>query len=302
MKKAFLLITVLLISVFLSVSCELIETKPSKGTLHVVAIGDNFTGRSDVRQLSSCENDADAVCQVFEYWGRKAGMKTDIRNCSGTYFQGFKNALLEVSGIAQDNDLTVIFVSTHGTNDIEHPVSYASSNADGEGFILEQEGTADLIKISRSEILSYSLGIKGKVLFLADFCYSGSFIHQDNFTYNSANYTDSSPLRLFFDSIPATDSNKVFMLTSSTYYELSWAGSPLSAYTNSLLGALGLVSYNPSTDKATISSSAPVLKNNRIILSDVYKYIYEQTSNSRNSSSQVPQMNTGANDLILFSL
>lgn len=304
MKKAFLFASVLLVCILFFVSCELTGTAPSKGTLHVVAMGDNFTGTS--KQLSSCENDAEAVCQVFEYWGNKAGMNTDIHNCShnvsGTYSGGFKNTLMEVCSSAQDNDLTVIFVSTHGTNDITKPVSYSSSNADDAEFILEKEGTTDFEHFPRTYLEEVANLTRGKVLILSDFCYSGSTIAQDNFTYNKYNYTDSSGLQLLFDSTPATDSNKVFTLASSTYYELSWAGSPLSMFTNCLLKALGLVKYNTSTSTATVSSDAPVLKNNRIILSDVYRYIYENTYKQGASNSQTPQMNTGSSDLILFSL
>ena len=297
MKKAFLFTSVLLACVLLFVSCELTGTAPSKGTLHVVAMGDNFTGRSDIKSLSSCENDAEAVCQVFDYWGKKAGMETDIHNCSGTYCEGFDNTLDEVCNSARDNDLTVIFISTHGSNEIKRPVPYSSSNTDNAFFVLEKQRTTELAYIYDSELMEVAQATRGKVLILADFCYSGAVIPQDNFTYNRLNYTDSGPLTLFFDSTPATDSNKVFILASSTYYEQSWAGFPLSAFTNCLLRSMGLVSYNASTDTATVSSDAPVLKHDRIILSDVYNYVYKQTS-----PSQTPQMNTGASDLILFSL
>ena len=296
-KTGFILIALIAL---LLVSCELTGTAPSKGTLHVVAIGDNFTGRTDINPLLSCENDATAVCNVFDYWGNKAGMETDIRNCNGTYFNGFGAELLNVADTAKENDLTVIFVSTHGDNSFDFPIPYSVSNSDEAIFVLEyMDETEGLIVVylPQSYLEDVADMIPGKVLIIADFCYSGALVHQDNFTYNNDNFTGSSPLKLFFGSSTATDSNKVFCLTASSYYQKAQSGFTLSVFTLYLLESLGLSGFNPDTGEVTISSSVPALKGKKIILSDIYRYIYESTARV-----QVPQMNTGASDLILFSL
>jgi hypothetical protein len=300
MKKVSLFV-LLLTAALLLISCELTGTAPSKGTLHVVAIGDNFTTRPEgINPLFSCENDATAVCQVFEYWGKMAGMKTDIHNCNGLYLSGFEAELAKVITSASDDDLTVIFISTHGGNVYEDPALYSDYNNLGAFFVLEQkDGNVITVQpyIAQSSLQEVANSIRGKVLVIADFCNSGALVPQNYFTYNSANFTGSSPLSLFFDSTPATDSNRVFYLTACTYYELARAGATLSMFTNHLLSSMGMTSFNPTTGKAIVSSDAPVFRNNRIILSDIYTYIFERTA-----TIQVPQMNTGANDLVLFSL
>jgi len=295
MKKLSVYVLVL-IAALLLVSCELTGTAPSKGTLHVVAIGDNFTNHPGVNPLLSCENDATAACQVFEFWGKMSGMKTDIHNCNGNYFQGFELELDKVINSSANNDLTILFLSSHGNNQVQYIVPYSSSNSDNEGVILET-GPTDLRLLTREYFNSVADLIKGKVLIIADSCFSGAMIQQDYFTYNSENYTGSGSLRLFFDSTPATDSNRVFFLSASTYYQEAQAGYPLSMFTRVLLSSLGLTAFDSVTGEATVTSAAPVLKGKKIILSDILRYVYERTANV-----QVPQMNTGANDLILFSL
>ena len=313
MKKSFLFASVLLACVLLFVSCELIETPPSRGTLHVVAIGNNFEEVSGIKrvvkykgknytlsEIDSCRNDADAVCQVLEYSGKKSGMETDIVNLSDGYISDFINALDSVVLTAGSEDLTVIYVSTHGSSPYNTEHSYSESNSDDSYFVLERSSIdVECGYIELSTLEEYTEKISGTVLILADFCHSGSLIPQDNFTYNSDNYTGSGPLELLFSSTPATDSNKVFALSASSYYQLSYTGElfdlPLSLFTWYFLKALGMSSYDTSTHKVSISDP-PVLKHDRIILSEIYRYIYEETS-----VFQVPQMNTGASDLILFS-
>lgn len=314
MKKAFLFTSVLLVCILFFVSCELTGTAPSKGTLHVVAIGNNFEKVSNqprkvtykdveytLNEIDSCRNDADAVCQVLEYLGNKSGMNTDVVNLSEKYLADFEAALDSVVLGAGPDDLTVIFVSTHGGNPYNAKLPYSESNSDNSFFALEKNNTeVECGYMECSTLKEYAQEISGTVLILADFCHSGSLIAQDNFTYNKYNYTDSNGLQLLFDSTPATDSNKMFVLSASSYYQNSYTGKPfdlpLSLFTWYFLKALGMSGYNTSTHKVSISDS-PVLKHDRIILSDIYCYVYKATS-----SSQTPQMNTGANDLILFSL
>jgi len=303
MKKVSVFVLIV-ISVLLLVSCELSGTAPSKGTLHVVAMGDNFNHIPTLR-LTTCENDATAVCQVFEYWGKKAGMKTDIHNCNRTCVQGLISALDEVYGVATEDDLTVIFLSTHGDNQITDPVPYSESNTDKAVFVLENPKEDDQgyepWAFHMDELETVAEAIPGKVLVIADLCFSGAFIHQDNYTYNNKNFTDSSAIKLFLDGTPATDSNKNFYLTACTYYDIAMPGDnygiPLSLFTWYLLKSLGMVGFETSRQKVAISEDVPVLKNDMIILSDIHNYIYTATS-----SIQTPQMNTGVQDLILFNL
>ena len=300
MKRLALILSVLLTACLLFVSCELVTEKPSKGMLYVVAIGDNFNGSP--KYIRSCENDAEALCQVFDYLGKKAGMETSIYNCSSGGIFSFDAALTEVRSKATDNDLTVIFVSTHGGNIYTKPVSYLDYDDSSAEYILE-DTDKNVWHIKNSLFMNYISYIKGKVLFLADFCYSGSLIPQDNVTYNKANFSGASALSLLFDGTPAEGSNRVFALSASTYYEESYAGDLLSTFTKHLLQGLGLDNYNPSTKQITMGSSIPVASGGRIILSDIYKYIYKRSTNPaiEGNYTQTPQMNTGANDLILFS-
>jgi len=310
MKKA-LVYVFALIAALLLVSCELTGTAPEKGSLHVVAIGNNFEKvleyskyvyydnvKYNLGEIPSCRDDANAVCQVLEYWGKKSGMNLDIHNLSDGYYSSFESSLNIVKNNAGPNDLTVIFVSTHGGNDIERCVNYSQAVSNNSFFVLEKSSSdLDCAYKKTSELMEYVNEIPGKVLILGDFCYSGSLISQDNFTYNSANYTDSGSLDLFFSNVPAKDSNKIFVLSSSAYYELSNTGDPLSRCTWYLLKSLGMNNYNKNTGKVSISPDTSVMKNGKIILSDIYSYVYRYTSRT-----QVPQMNTGANDLILFNL
>ena len=302
MKKFALILSVFLTACLLFVSCELVSEKPAKGKLYVVAIGDNFVNQPGFNPIKSCENDADALCQVFDYLGKKAGMETVIFNCSAGRFEAFEAALAEVRSKATDNDMTVIFVSTHGSNTIKNTVSY-STETDAKALFYLEKTDGSVMGVYDAGLKNYCSYIKGKVLILADFCFSGSLVAQDYFTYNSANYSGSNALSLLFDGTPATGSNRVFALCASTYYEYSWANYPLSIFTKYLLRGLGMSNYNPSTKQITMSSGIPVANGGRIILSDLYKYVYNNSTSSslEGSHTQTPQMNTGANDLILFS-
>ena len=304
-KKILLIVSVLITACICLVSCELVSPQPSKGTLHVVSIGDNFENQSEYTTLYYCENDADAICQVFDYLGKKAGMETDIHDCTEGRLEGFIATLEEVRLNTSDDDLTVIFISTHGSNTVRRRASYYDDIDDNAYFYLEK--TDDSVgKVSDSELVEYAHRFKGKVLILADFCYSGSLVTQDNFTYNRANYSGSSALSILFDRAPATGSDKVFAFSASTYYEASYSpfsDYPFSEFTKYFLKGLGLARYYPDNKSIVMSSEIPVLRNKKIILSDIYRYVYKITTNSSvvGGHTQTPQINTGATDLILFS-
>lgn len=298
-------VLLVVLSIVVLASCELGYNNTARGRLNVVAIGNDFK-KPDQRkvvvdgkeytfaELHSCENDANAVCDVFEALALRAGMETNIVRLPDRYKAQFVSALENLAQSASDNDLTVIFVSTHGKNFFDSPASYSEDIAQKAFFILEESESSTTFMRSR-KLMEYAERIPGTVLVVGDFCYSGSLIEQDNFTYNSDNYKGSSSLSLLFGGGETGLSSRVFVLTASSYYEVSYAGNPLSRFTGHFLNALGLVSYS-STSGETVISGAPAEHNGRILLSDVYGYVYEKTR-----QTQQTQMSTGAFDLVLFS-
>lgn len=292
MKKLILLM--LLVLSLVLVSCD--NSVSDKGKLHIVSMGDNFEGVPSY-QLKSCENDARATVEVLEKRALEAGItviKQEFIGITDATSDNLTNALNTVKNSASSNDLTVIFLSTHGHNDIKKKVNYSGSNSENAYFLLGDGSDRmyfdDLMKAANS--------ITGTVLILADLCYSGAFIEQNNITFNIDNYSGTDPVRILFSDGVVRESSKVFVLSASTYFQLSYAGgdNELSVFTNYMLKALGMSYFD--AEGVHYASSIPAKKGNRILLSDIYAQIYKESR--KDSANQVVQMSSGTNDLVLF--
>lgn len=300
MKKTAVILTALVL-VLVLVSCN--DSVSDKGRLHILSIGDNFTGTS--MKLDSCENDAKAVVEVFTKRAVESGMtlgitKTllgvaDTSDTEGATSVNIFGALDDLIAGASSNDITVIFLSTHGSNEVKWKVDYSESNNQGACFLTDN-GTKG---IYFNTLLQYADKIPGTVLILADLCYSGALIEQNNVTYNVNNYTGSNPVSILFSDAAVRESSKVFVLAACTYFQLSYAGeeNELSVFTGYMLKALGMSYYD--AEGVHYASSIPAKKGNNILLSDIYGCIYKESKN--NDESQVVQMSAGTNDLVLFS-
>ncbi len=303
MKKSLtILLTVLLVSLVL-VSCD--NSVSSKGKINIISVGDNFTGNTEsINVLKTCENDANAVKEVFEKRATEAGYSVSstvfIGSSTGTdnaTVANLKSAISDLKTGAASNDISVIYVSTHGSNDITKKVDYSTSNDKNGYFILETKTATG--QYAFSDFLSDVNEIPGTVLIIADLCYSGALIEQNNVTYNVNNYTGTDPVRILFSDGTVKESSKTFVLAASTYFQESQAGSTvndLSVMTDYLLKALGMSNYNAGVNYA---SSIPAKKSNKILLSDVYGYVYKESK--KDNKAQIVQMSSGTNDLVLFS-
>ena len=310
MRKFLFLISAAFILLFFS-SCDVIGVKPKKGVMHVVTIGNNFPVYIDgetayfhhvtykdknykLSPLTSCINDANAISLVFEKYAKDTNTEVDIYNLAGRYIDDFHETLNNLKTKAKPEDLTVIFISTHGNNAVKEKVSYDQESTVDAFFVLQDSEYIDSKPIEYSEFLNTLKQIPGTILVLADFCYSGALISQTNYTYNVENYYGSDPIALLFSSKEINDSSKIFELCSSNYCEESYGDFKLSVYTKALLAALGVSDYTPST-KDVEYTSIPTLLNNRIYLSEIYRYVYEKTHKKQN-----PQINAGVQDLVVF--
>ena len=301
MKKTAVILTALVL-VLVLVSCN--DSVSDKGRLHILSMGDNFKGIEKL-ELDSCENDAKAVVEVFTKRALESGMTlgitktllgvadtSDTKGATEVNVFGALNAL--IAG-ASSNDITVIFLSTHGSNEVIGKVNYSESNNQGAYFIIE-DGTK---RIYFNTLLQYADKIPGTVLILADLCHSGALIEQNNVTYNVNNYTGSNPVSILFSDADVRESSKVFVLAACSYFQLSYAGDEngLSVFTDYMLKALGMSHYD--AEGVHYASSIPAKKGNNILLSDIYGYIYKESK--KNDEPQVVQMSAGTNDLVLFS-
>lgn len=299
MKKSLtILLTVLLVSLVL-VSCD--NSVSTKGKIHIVAAGDNFPGSA--RPLNTCENDANATVEILTKRAGESGYtvgtsKTLLSSSTGSdksTVTNLENAISELADTASDNDISVIFLSTHGKNNIEKKVDYSQSNNEDGYFVL---GTlTDMYDFE--EFLDDVGTIKGTKLIIADLCFSGALIEQNNVTYNVNNYTGTDPVRILFSDGTVKESSKTFVLAASTYFQESQAGgvNELSVFTDYMLKALGMSKYD--SEGVHYASSIPAKKSNKILLSDIYGYVYKESK--KDNKAQIVQMSSGTNDLVLFS-
>lgn len=303
MKKTAVILTALVLAFALAlVSCD--NSVSDKGKLNILSIGDNFIPGTD-EHLDSCENDAKAAVEVLQKRALESGMTlgitetllgvADTSETKGATEVNISGALDALIAGASSNDITVIFLSTHGYNGIKGRVDYNESNNQGAYFLIEDGNRG----IYFNNLLRYADKIPGTVLILADLCYSGALIEQNNLTYNVNNYTGSNPVSILFSDAAVRESSKVFVLAACSYFQVSYAGDEngLSVFTDYMLKALGMSYYD--AEGVHYASSIPAKKGNNILLSYIYGYIYKESK--KNDESQVVQMSAGTNDLVLFS-
>jgi len=295
------LLSVLILSLAL-VSCD--SSVSDKGKLHILAMGDNF-GSGIVSTLKTCENDAVATAEILIKRATEAGVtvgeshlllgEEDTSETKGATAANFGTALNKIKDAASVNDITVIYLSTHGNNDIKKKVNYSDSNSKNTYFVLEDGSKG----ITFDDLLDFSNEIPGTILIIADLCFSGAFIEQNNVTYNVNNYSGTNPVNILFSDAKVKESSKIYVLAASSYFQESQAGSTvndLSVFTDYMLKALGMSEFDGSVHYA---SSIPSKKSNKILLSDIYGYVYKETKKA--GKAQVVQMSAGTNDLVLFS-
>ncbi len=295
MKKTAVILTALVL-VLVLVSCN--DSVSDKGRLHILSIGDNFNPGTE-EHLDSCENDAKAVVEVFTKRALESGMTLGVSRLllgtTDTTADKITEALSEINSSASSNDITIIFLSTHGYNGVKRRVDYNESNNDNACFIVGNGNEY----VPFDNLLEDANKLPGTVLILADLCFSGALIGQNNVTYNVNNYTGSNPVSILFSDAAVRESSKVFVLAACTYFQLSYAGeeNELSVFTGYMLKALGMSYYD--AEGVHYASSIPAKKGNNILLSDIYGCIYKESK--KNDESQVVQMSAGTNDLVLFS-
>ena len=284
MKKTAVILTALVL-VLVLVSCN--DSVSDKGRLHILSIGDNFNPGTK-EHLDSCENDAKAVVEVFTKRALESGMTLGVSQLllgtTDTTADKITEALSEINSSASSNDITIIFLSTHGYNGVKRRVDYNESNNDNACFIVGNGSEY----VPFDNLLEGANKLPGTVLILADLCFSGALIGQNNVTYNVNNYTGSNPVSILFSDAAVRESSKVFVLAACSYFQLSNPGNFDTKF---------LVYYD--ADGVHYASSIPAKKGNNILLSDIYGCIYKESK--KNDESQIVQMSAGTNDLVLFS-
>ena len=106
MKKTAVILTALVL-VLVLVSCN--DSVSDKGRLHILSMGDNFTGTT--MKLDSCENDAKAVVEVFTKRAVESGMTLGVSRMllgtTDTTVECIGNALSEINSSASSNDSAI---------------------------------------------------------------------------------------------------------------------------------------------------------------------------------------------------
>ena len=313
-----------LIAVFLLVvlcSCEISYQAPATGKMHILVYGNDYSYGNKIYiepgvqfetnknlLLQKTVNDAVQVGKAFT----KLAIKAGIENYEAIYLIGdenreigyehsivkndvtletLKSTIMSIVADSSENDITIIYYSGHGHGS-GTKVSYGSDTSSQSYLIPKLEGNSSIF-YKVSDLLNLVNKIKGVKVVIGDFCYSGSLVQSNNFTVTSGEYLQMDTTYLFAEKRNDIHENpSLFCLSASRYNELAREDKPLHGnFTNALLEALGWDEENQCLKTAAAE------KNNRILLSEIAKYVIAHDEESK----QTPMVSGGSNDIVLFS-
>ena len=305
-----------LIAVFLLVvlcSCEISYQAPAVGKMRILVYGNSYNYGSAVYYLSGEQlsingqpasagplaktvNDAQQVGMALSALAQKSGMEyqavylTEPSDVTNTRLVSELEAL---AALTSENDITVIYYSGHGFG-VKTKLPYGYDTTACSYFAPRNSGKPDSsVLFPVSDFLALVNAIKGIKIVIGDFCYSGSLVQSNNFTVTSGEYLQMDTTYLFAEKRNDIHENpSLFCLSASRYNELAREDKPLHGnFTNALLEALGWDEENQCLKTAAAE------KNNRILLSEIAKYVIAHDEESK----QTPMVSGGSNDIVLFS-
>lgn len=306
--------------VFLLCSCELFFSEPPKGKIYMASIGISYKETADARELACTVSDSDAMADAFEALADREGrgfecFKFNDRDYaySNAHFPTKANITATMEQFAAEaasdggNSLLVVFLSCHGfgSNDVRRDNIFYSSSVSYQSkcglATITMNGDAKKTELWKaSEFLSIVNQFPGKKCIIADFCFSGSLIAENNVTVDTTIYaTPKNSVSLFSDLLFAdTDVEQdpdLYVLAASKPYEESYEDGEAGLLTGGVLYAIGW-------DGSAIGGRIPALRMGQITLSDMADKAQEciYNSDSAHKGDQHMKLTGGADDLVLF--
>ena len=320
MKRIVLL---LLFAVALLCSCEIFECDERDGKLNIIAIVINYAGADySINPLSKTIADAIEASKAFvalciEY-EKSVGYQRFLisdRALSADYSAApdfisanslpstkanFDSCVDELALQAQDNDLTLIFYSGHGSQTSSNPsrnnLEYLQNTGSETSFAFWDKSTGTEF-YSHRDFLDKISTIKGRVLLIADSCYSGGLVCDNGISISASTYSATSIPSweaLLFD-YPVIVNPRLYVMTAARSYEVSYESYDTGLFTGALLDALG---WNQETQQ--LENAIPSRMGDRISFSSIYQCIRNSEAIRRSGYSQKVTASASSLDLVLF--
>lgn len=200
-------------------------------------------------------------------------------------YESFGNLIDDIQ--IDENDLIIFYFSGHGQIDT------------GNFLLQSSKASDDLEYLSIDDFYIEFSTLDATKLIIADSCYSGNLIKEDDCTTNiiSTAYNDrfSTIYKKFVD-YNTKNYNSTFVLTSALADQKSYPIKTNDFHNNSIFTFYFLKSlgYEFSSDIGEINDYIPCEYNSLINLDSVYKYI------TKNIDKEFPQVNGGRFCLVLF--
>lgn len=190
-----------------------------------------------------------------------------------------QNAVEDVFGHADETDLSILYLCTHGV---------LSSADDGQVYLMLGDGQSEA-PLGAAELQSILSGVQGEKLLIVDACYSGALIGR------SVSAPSLLPGSRAQSSLPQTtpflSDSSIHVLTSASGYESSW-------YYDSEGLASGAVSYFASALSSGLGlyggPEADMNNDGKVTLEEMRRYL-----NAAVPSSSVQLLSAQANTLTL---
>ncbi len=318
MRKKLIISSIILLTLFTFVACELFLEKPPKPTIYALLVGIDYKNTNEQRDLPGTVGDAKELAAALYHRGAEMGNSVEIRlmlqennsplpanqDDALELYPTVKNIITQINKIANlvtENDIFVFYFAGHGSGDEDNLGTFATAS-------LGTYGAGDLPLLTTKTLREEMQTVKGTKILILDSCYSGA--HEVDYPRSfAAQSTDS-----------AYDPAQFYLLASSAH-EKSWETNEFSSdhahgyLTALLLKSLGWQHDGTSTipifnsDSSAESesetnghipkgSTAPVERNGSIMMGDIFSYI---SNKFRNNKGQTPQTGSGPLDLVLFS-
>lgn len=305
--------------------CDLFRAPATQGKMYIVTIGIGYENalvpgsdesvtklkytRADARQIGLCFqalcNETGRECELFDFSDDYT--RSDDHYPTRTRIDA---KILSFGALATEDDLLVVFVSSHGYNngsENKSHYSYYDSNKwqNNCGLaVLSPSGPKLYVDYVTGEDLISTLNcFPGKKALICDFCYSGSLIGENNVTTDSTIYATSansvSTLELLFSQSPAISNDGLYILTACKPYEQSWESDSLEhgIFTYGILKALG---WNGAS--LTLEDTIPAQSGDTVCLGNLAAAAVEvlRSEDVGGRTKQHMKITGSSDDLVLF--
>ncbi len=308
MKKRFLTVVCLILFALVMVSCEL-SFSYKKPDIYLISWGNDYAdgvllgcykdenGESykgryydhdlwvTAGTLNKTINDAIDVSNAFEVLAFKAGynfINYQLIGYNKCDIDSFLNALSDVKSKIKDKDILICYFSGHGDG-------FASSQ--GNKYFMVFSDFLVNYEFLKKKVDSVS---KGQKVIICDTCRSGAMIPVENGVVVNPDISGADSLSMLFGT-SVNQSGTLFIMTACTMNQLSYEGARNGVFTASLLKGLGWDGANNTL------GDIKALKNNRLSVAGLAKFIYSNDKNEDYANAQIPVFSGRSDDIILFS-